>query len=157
MRREHETITVDVLDQLSSYLREKGPFHVTVLASRANLPHDRLKGYLDELSSLGFIEPGASPRITVKGLQFLECYHAWVRIQKIYGLDPRAGRGQAARLMGADALRLLPKPAAISRPAPALEEPAPEEAVAAPVEALGVDSHESSAPVPAVGPLVRAP
>src|SRR5688572_19631652 len=99
MRREHDTITVDVLDSLSSYLKEKGPFHVTVLAARANLPHDRLKGYLDELVALGLIEQSPNPALTIKGLQFLECYHAWVRIQKIYGLDPRGGRGQALRFL----------------------------------------------------------
>lgn len=109
MRREHDSITVDVLDKLAAYLREKGPFHVTALAARANLPHDRLKTYLDELAALGFVEVGLKPAITAKGRQFLECYHAWVRIQKIYGLDPRAGRGQALRFLpGGQPLHLLP-------------------------------------------------
>lgn len=94
MRREHESIAVDVLDALARYLDEsQGPFHITVLATRANLPHDRLRGYLDELATLGLVEHDRTPRLTVKGRQFLECYHAWVRVQKIYGLDPRAGRG----------------------------------------------------------------
>lgn len=157
MRREHDTITVDVLDKLSSYLREKGQFHVTVLAARANLPHDRLRTYLDELASLGFIESTPQPSITLKGQQFLECYRAWVRIQKIYGLDPRAGRGQAVRFLpGGQPLHLLPK-AAPAEPTPEsdIALPAPQEAPA--VDALGVDSHESSVPVVATGRIVRAP
>ena len=155
MRREHDSITVDVLDNLSSYLREKGPFHVTVLAARANLPHDRLKGYLDELTTLGLIEQTPNPALTTKGLQFLECYHAWVRIQKIYGLDPRAGRGQALRFLPrGQPLHLLPK--ATPPPTAAAEEGASPLAAEAPsVEALGVDSHESSIPVLATGPNVR--
>ena len=100
MRREHESIAVDVLDALARYLDEaEGRFHITVLASRANLPHDRLRTYLDELSSLGLVDHERTPTLTPKGRQFLECYHAWVRVQKIYGLDPRAGRGQSVRVL----------------------------------------------------------
>ena len=66
MRREHESIAVDVLDALARYLDEApGPFHITVLASRANLPHDRLRNYLDELTALGLVEQDRTPRLTV--------------------------------------------------------------------------------------------
>ena len=99
MRREHDSIFVDVLNALARYLDEKGPFHVTELSARANLPHDRLRTYLMELHTLGLIEGEATPKLTVKGRQFLECYHAWVRVQKLYGLDPRAGRGQPVRVL----------------------------------------------------------
>ena len=147
MRREHESILVDVLDSLSSYLREKGPFHVTALAARANLPHDRLKGYMDELVSLGFIEPGAKPEITSKGHQFLECYRAWIRIQKIYGLDPRAGRGQAIRFLpGGQPLHLLSKAVAAAPPAPDSRLAVPQARPSEAVEALGMDTHESPLP-----------
>jgi predicted transcriptional regulator len=119
MRREHESIAVDVLDALARYLEEEqGPFHITVLATRANLPHDRLRTYLDELATLGLVERDRTPRLSVKGRQFLECYHAWVRVQKIYGLDPRAGRGQAVRV-----LQVVPAAAHAGAPAAQTEVP----------------------------------
>lgn len=90
MRREHASIIVDVLDALARYGEEnRGAFHVTALASRANLPHDRLRTCLDELAMKGLISLGPVPAPTVKGRQFLECYHAWVRVQQIYGLQTR--------------------------------------------------------------------
>lgn len=90
MRREHDTIVVEVLDELSRLLERPGPFHITVLAARANLPHDRLGGYLEELAAMGLALRDPIPAITGKGRQFLDCYHAWLRIQKLYGLGPQA-------------------------------------------------------------------
>ena len=141
MRREHDSIFVEVLDAING-MQDK-PFQVTVLAARANLPHDRLRTYLDELSVHGLIEAIPNPSVTTKGQQFLECYHAWVRIQKLYGLDPRAGRGQALRLLpGGMPLHLLPT-------TPSAPDVA-KDAVAPPAAAIGpaaLEEDQSLAPV----------
>lgn len=152
MRREHESIAVDVLDALARYLDEApGPFHITVLATRANLPHDRLRGYLDELAALGLVEQDRSPRLTVKGRQFLECYHAWVRVQKIYGLDPRAGRGQPVRVLQVAAQPGMPAvPAAMPAAPPAPGSPA---AAASSLRA----AHETFSDAEAAAKAVRGP
>ena len=93
MRREHDSIVIDVLDALARYDQEdRGEFHVTALAARANLPHDRLRTYLDELASMQLVQLEPVPRVTVRGRQFLECLHAWVRVQQMYGLHPRSSK-----------------------------------------------------------------
>lgn len=90
MRREHESIVADVLDALARYSTEnRGLFHITALAAKANLPHDRLRTYLEELAAMDLLTLGPVPALTDKGRQFLECYHAWVRVQQMYGLLPR--------------------------------------------------------------------
>lgn len=104
MRREHDSIVVDVLDALDTYRQQSpGVFRVTELAARANLPHDRLKTYLVELATMGLLDGTETPMPTSKGRQFLECYHAWVRIQRLYGLRPRGIDAGAVRTVPATA------------------------------------------------------
>jgi predicted transcriptional regulator len=88
MRREHASISADVLDSLASCMDGSRPFHITVLAAKANLPHDRLRVYLDELAAIGLLTLGPDPVLTTKGRQFLECYYVWGRVQELYGLHP---------------------------------------------------------------------
>jgi len=90
-RREHGLVLGDVLDALERLGRE-APARASLagLAARANLPHDRLKSYLEELRGHGMVGPEPIPRLTPKGEQFLECYQAWIRIQAMYGI-PTAG------------------------------------------------------------------
>lgn len=85
-RREHALILGDVLDSLDRLARQGGRSSLAGLASRANLPHDRLKEYLEELRNHGMVGPEPVPKLTPKGAQFLECYQAWIRIQELYGI-----------------------------------------------------------------------
>jgi len=113
MRREHASILTDVLTSLAQYLDQApGKVHVTVLAARANLPHDRLKAYLGELSAIGLISDADGLTVTRKGRQFLDCYHAWLHVLHLYGLSG------GASVVPPEA---APSPAAIGRPF-ALEE-----------------------------------
>lgn len=97
MRREHDSIVIDVLDALARYDQDRDEFHVTALAARANLPHDRLRTYLDELAAMQLVQLEPVPSVTVRGRQFLECLHAWVRVQQMYGLHPRSANGATPR------------------------------------------------------------
>lgn len=85
-RREHALILGDVLDSLDRIARQGGRASLAGLASRANLPHDRLKGYLEELRSHDMVGAEPLPKLTPKGAQFLECYQGWIRVQELYGI-----------------------------------------------------------------------
>ncbi|MFO1532104.1 MAG: hypothetical protein ABR562_00150 [Thermoplasmatota archaeon] len=85
-RREHALILGDVLDALDRIARQGGRASLAGLASRANLPHDRLKEYLTELRGHGMIGEEPLPHLSAKGAQFLECYQAWIRVQELYGI-----------------------------------------------------------------------
>ena len=85
-RREHALILGDVLDALDRIARQGGRSSLAGLASRANLPHDRLKGYLEELRTHQMVGPEPLPALLPKGSQFLECYQAWIRVQELYGI-----------------------------------------------------------------------
>ncbi|MES2154464.1 MAG: hypothetical protein V4510_04945 [bacterium] len=87
MRREHARILGDVLDNLDGLADGRAPrVSLAGLAARANLPHDRLVAYLGELRHHDLVEEGRLPQLTSRGRQFLECYHAWIRIQALYGI-----------------------------------------------------------------------
>ncbi|HJQ93475.1 MAG TPA: hypothetical protein VJ874_04220 [Candidatus Thermoplasmatota archaeon] len=86
-RREHAKILGDVLDNLEALpRRQPGRVNLAGLASSANLPHDRLIGYLGELRLHGLVQGNHLPSITDRGEQFLQCYRGWVRVQALYGL-----------------------------------------------------------------------
>jgi predicted transcriptional regulator len=86
-RREHALILGDILDALDRMHRDGGRMSLAGLASRANLPHDRLKVYLDELRARAMVGPEPLPTLTARGQQFLECYQGWIRIQRLYGIE----------------------------------------------------------------------
>lgn len=89
MRREHASILTEVLQELARYHEDRPhELHITVLAARVNLPHDRLKAYLAELSRAGLVWPDWPSNLTPRGDQFLQCYHAWLRLQAFFGLRP---------------------------------------------------------------------
>ena len=70
-------------------------------------------------------------------------------------LDPRAARGQALRFLpGGQPFHLLPQAERSLPPAATAPEAVPAAEPAA-VDALGVDSHETSMPVPATARVVR--
>jgi len=98
MRREHVSILTEVLDAMASCTDERpGDLHITAVAARANLPHDRLKAYLGELADAGLLWRDWPYTPTAKGRQFLECYHAWQRLQVMFGLGKPAAANAAGR------------------------------------------------------------
>jgi predicted transcriptional regulator len=106
MRREHASILTDVLDALDTCHNEQPhDLHITQLATRANLPHDRLKGYLAELVRVGLLYDGWPATLTPRGQQFLLCYHSWLRLQASFGLRPA---GKSPLRSSTVSLRLAP-------------------------------------------------
>lgn len=115
MRREHLSILTEVLDAMATCTDARpGELHITAVAARANLPHDRLKVYLGELADAGLVWRDWPCTPTTKGRQFLECYHAWLRLQGMFGLRTTS-------------------PAVAHRAGPAQEVPVRIKAVAGPV------------------------
>ena len=118
MRREHVSILTEVLDAMASCTDERpGDLHITAVAARANLPHDRLKAYLGELADAGLLWRDYPYTPTTKGRQFLECYHAWLRLQTMFGLGKPANPPRAPKA----AAPVAPPAAADSPEAPLIE------------------------------------
>ena len=113
MRREHVSILTEVLDAMAACTDERpGDLHITAVAARANLPHDRLKVYLGELADAGLIWRDWPYTPTTKGRQFLECYHAWQRLQVLFGLGRPAATAGGSRGSGMSS-PLGPAPAVV--------------------------------------------
>lgn len=94
-RREHGKILGDVLDNLESLARHHPErINLAGLASAANLPHDRLVEYLEELRQHGLVSNEHLPSLTDRGEQFLQCYRGWMRVQAMYGLVDLPGVGR---------------------------------------------------------------
>lgn len=149
MRREHSSILIEVLDELAAAV-EASPagVHITEVAARANLPHDRLKGYVGELVQAGLLHPQWPPAPTPKGLQFLQCYHAWIRIQGMFGLHPKPGPPQAPAVTGPAVLSMGPRARTWMSP-----RTPPRTSIVAAASA----PHESSVPDGRNEPFVRGP
>jgi predicted transcriptional regulator len=99
-RREHARILGDVLDSLDHLTARAERLNLAGLAAGSNLPHDRLLAYLGELRDKGLVTEEHLPGLTARGRQFLECYRAWIRIQRLYGIHEEADRGLQLRLFG---------------------------------------------------------
>lgn len=105
-RREHARILGDVLDSLAKQAKHEPRSSLAGLAARANLPHDRLLGYLSELRERGLVTADRLPGLTAKGSEFLACYRAWVRVQALYGLGPPPQVGMVSAPISGTPLRV---------------------------------------------------
>lgn len=65
---------------------------VTHVATRANVPYDRMQSYLEELEEAGLVEMEESmPRLTPKGVEFLRHYRQWVEVLDRFGVGAPGG------------------------------------------------------------------
>ena len=84
-RRERVRIFYDILSSIIE--RElDGAARITRVQSEVNLPSDRLRFYLKEMTALGLVEYGETLRSTERGRAFVAEYEKIVDILKQFGL-----------------------------------------------------------------------
>ena len=88
-RREKWGILVSILRALLEEEPRGDHGRITVVAVRANLPHDRLLLLLDDLAKAGLVEMRSEslPRVTAKGADFIREYDAWIDTLGRFGLE----------------------------------------------------------------------
>lgn len=85
LRRSHESVLADVLGALAA---DPTP-PLTAVATRTNVPYDRLHAYVAELRGLQLLEATEPPKLTHAGFQLLAERHRWQNALHDAGLDPR--------------------------------------------------------------------
>jgi len=79
-------IYADILESIQS----QGLARVTVIMRDANLPYDRLVGYLDELVEKGLLERRGGGQhfyiLTLSGARFLEEFRRFEALARAFGL-----------------------------------------------------------------------
>lgn len=60
---------------------------MTNVATRANLPYDRLLAYLEELATAELVTRDRMPRLTDRGRDFLRQYRQWMEVLNRFGLE----------------------------------------------------------------------
>ena len=84
-RRERARIFYDILSTIME-LELEGAAKITRLQNDVNLPSDRLRVYLREMTGLGLVEYGETLRSTEKGRAFAREYKKVVDILQQFGL-----------------------------------------------------------------------
>lgn len=89
-RRERWGVIADILSAVEQETSDGRPVGPTLIATRANIPYDRLKGYLDELREKRLLEDDPNPRLTPSGREFLRQHRQWAEVLARYGFgkDP---------------------------------------------------------------------
>jgi predicted transcriptional regulator len=87
-RRDRLKIYGDLLAVLNDEAKTE-KIVLTRVQVRINVPFDRLKNYISELSSLGLIQDESSLRLTEKGKQYLREYEKVLDFMKRMGLTYR--------------------------------------------------------------------
>ena len=83
VRRSHNTVLTDILRLVAD-----GPdVPPTALATRANVPYDRLGRYVDELRRLRLLNAEAPLRLTSRGAQLLVDHERWREALHMAGLS----------------------------------------------------------------------
>lgn len=86
-RRERWAVLGEILIALDRELREAGAgMSITRVGASANVPHDRLLGYLDEMAAAGLVSRDRPPTITSEGRDFIQRYRALRDVVDRYGL-----------------------------------------------------------------------
>jgi len=93
-RRERWGVVGAILTAVDAEAAKGLDARLTNIARHANIPHDRLRLYLAELSAQGFISMGPPARLTPQGREFLRHYRDWLVCLEEYGLSPS---GRATR------------------------------------------------------------
>ena len=84
-RRERSRIFYDILSSIMD--RElDGAAKITRVQNEVNLPSDRLRFYLKEMTDLGLVEYGETLRSTERGRAFVAEYRKVVSILEQFGL-----------------------------------------------------------------------
>ncbi len=84
-RRDKMKIYGDLLSALSHEAKNE-KIVLTRVQVQINVPFDRLKTYISELSNLGLIQDEMEPKLTEKGKQYLEEYNKILDFMKRMGL-----------------------------------------------------------------------
>ncbi len=84
-RRDKLRIYGDLLSVLRSESRSEKVV-LTHIQNRINVPFDRLKNYITDLTNLGLIENETSLKLTQKGKQYLQEYERIVDFMERMGL-----------------------------------------------------------------------
>lgn len=100
-RRERWGVIGAILAELDREAGRGPQARLSNVATRANLPYDRLQAYLQDLVAAGFLAGDRFPTLTDKGRSFLDEYRQWQRVLERFGLGEE-GRGNppAARSDG---------------------------------------------------------
>jgi predicted transcriptional regulator len=87
-RRERWSVVVAIVEAIDEQWQEAGEdARVTNVATRANLPYDRLMLYLEDLAEAGLVTRDRMPRLTDKGREFLRAARDWREVLGRFGLD----------------------------------------------------------------------
>lgn len=86
-RRERWSVLGAILDALETggTPGANGPV-LTRVATRANLPYDRLVIYLEQMATAGLVTDSKKPQLTDKGREFLRHYRQWSEMLERFGL-----------------------------------------------------------------------
>lgn len=60
---------------------------VSSVATKANLPYDRMSAYLRELEAAGLVHRDGPPVLTPQGREMLESYRRWNQMLERFGLE----------------------------------------------------------------------
>lgn len=86
-RRERAKIFYDILSSIVRLEADEGVAKITRVQNDVNLPSDRLRSHLKEMSSLGLVAYGAVLASTDKGKAFVSEYKRVVEILQQFGLS----------------------------------------------------------------------
>jgi predicted transcriptional regulator len=87
-RRDKFKLYGDLLSALYNYPTSE-KIVLTQIQVKINVPFDRLKTYIIEITELGFIRDDTSFKLTEKGLEYLRMYNKILDFMKRMGLEYR--------------------------------------------------------------------
>lgn len=88
-RRERWGLLAAILRAIQEEEAREGGGRISVVAQRANAPHERLMRHVHELEAAGLLErgPDGFPRVTPKGREYVAHYEDWTRRLSRFGLE----------------------------------------------------------------------
>ena len=85
LRRDRLKVYMDILSTIRTESRKERMI-LTHVQQKSNVPFDRLKTYISELLELGLIQDEAIPKLTEKGVQYINEYEKVLDFMKRMGL-----------------------------------------------------------------------